>query len=188
VLGTVVLLFDPLDPESLEGLLDLEDRTVRMVFSSLHSMVIVPEPGDGPVRLIHPSSHDFLIDRGRCSDDDFVVNAHLQHTLLAELCLRVLLKNLSRDMCEIKDPSIFNQEVVDLPIRIAIHIPAHVRYACRHWASHLLSGSIHNTILELLLQFSSTQLLNWLEVMSLLGDLNSAITALQSAVRTVKVS
>jgi len=39
--------------------------------------------GDGPIRLIHPSVHDFLIDDVRCSDVNFVVDARAQHTLLA---------------------------------------------------------------------------------------------------------
>jgi len=186
VLGTIVLLFDPLEPEGLEALLDLEENTVRSTLIHLHSIVIVPDSGNGAVRLIHPSSHDFLTDVNRCSDINFVVDARLQHTLLADRCLRVL-QGISPDMCEIKNPSFYNQEVVDLPDRIAAHIPVHVQYACRHWAFHLSSGNLHNTIVDLLLRFCSTQLLNWLEVMSLLGELDGAITALQSAHRAVKV-
>jgi len=62
VLGTAVLLFDPLDPEGLEALLGLDESTARMTLCSLHSLIIVPEVEDGPVRLIHPSVHDFLVD------------------------------------------------------------------------------------------------------------------------------
>jgi len=75
ILGTVVLLFDPLGPESLEALLDLNKRVVYLTLLSLHSIVIVPDTADGAVRLIHPSSHDFLIDVNRCNDDNFVVLA-----------------------------------------------------------------------------------------------------------------
>ena len=186
VQGTLALLFDPLDPESLDALLDLEESTVRLTLSNLHSIAIVPDAGGGPVQLIHPSFHDFIIDVDRCNDVNFVVNVQLQHTLLAEQALRVL-QTLSPDMCKIEDPSLYNQEIVDLPLRIATRIPAHVQYACRHWASHLSSGGIHNTILDFLLSFCSNQLLNWLEVMSILGELEGAINALQSAHEAVKV-
>jgi hypothetical protein len=90
-------------------------------------------------------------------------------------------------MCKIGDLSLYNQKVVDLPNLIATHIPSHVQYACQHWTSHLLSGDIDDTILNHLLAFCSNQLLNWLGVMSLLVDLNSAMTAVQSTHSIVKV-
>ena len=86
VQGTVILLFDPLDPESIEGLLGLEESTVRSTLRSLHSIMTVPIAGGGPVRLIHPSYHDFLVDANRCDDVDFLVDMRLQHTLLSIAC------------------------------------------------------------------------------------------------------
>jgi hypothetical protein len=166
VLGSVALLFDPLGPEHLEALLGLTERTVRLTLLGLNSIMTVPDISDGSVRLIHPSSHDFLVDSSRCDDVNFVVDAHIQHTLLAERCLRVL-QALSPDMCEIGNPSLYNQEIADLPNQINSHIPAHVQYACLYWSSHLANGGVHNHMLSLLLEFCSTQLLNWLEVMSL---------------------
>jgi len=142
--------------------------------------------GDGAVQLLHPSFREFLVDITRCNDVNFTVDVWLQHTVLAEHCLRVL-KGLSPDMCKIGNASLYNQEVADLPDRIAAHIPAHLQYACRHWASHLMHCEIQGVVLDLLLDFCSTQFLNWLEVMSLLGELGNAITALQSAHRIVKV-
>jgi len=186
VLGSIALLFDPLDPECLDALLELDESTSRSTLRQLHSIAIVPDADDGPVRLIHPSVHDFLIDVDRCSDDNFVVDARAQHTLLAEQCLQAL-GSLSRDMCKIGDASVLNLTVADLSTRISRYIPAHVRYACRHWASHLSSGTIHSSTLDLLRSFCCYQLLNWLEVMSLLGDLGGAISALQSARRVVMV-
>jgi len=186
VQGTVVLLFDPLDSESIECLLGLEESTVRSTLRSLHSIMTVPVAGGGPVRLIHPSYHDFLVDADRCDDVDFLVDMRLQHTLLAEHCLRVL-QTLSPDICKIEDPTVYNREVVDLSKRVATHIPVYVQYACRHWASHLPNGNVHDTILDLLERFCSKQLLNWLEIMSLLGVLDGAITTLQSAHGMIEV-
>jgi len=186
VLGTVVLLFDPLEPESLEALFELGENTVRTTLRHLHSIAIVPDAGDGPVRLIHPSFHDFYVDRQRCDDINFGVDATVQHRCIAERCLRVL-DTLRTDMCEIGDPSLCNGDVTNLSARTAAHIPAHMRYACRHWASHLSSGNIDDTLLDLLLRFCSKQLLNWVAVMSLVGELSGAISALQSARRKVEV-
>jgi len=186
VLGSIVLLLDPLESYSLEALFELRENTVCSTLLQLHSIAIVPKPGCGSVRLIHPSFHDFLVDSDRCDDTNFAVNAQLQHASLAERCLRVLDK-LVPDICKIGDRSLYNQEVDDLASRITTSIPAHMQYACRHWASHLVKGDIDDKMLALLLRFCSTQLLNWLEVMSLLGELGSAITSLQSAHAAVKV-
>jgi len=186
VLGAVALIFDPLSPECLEALLDLDKSTVRSLLRRLHSIAIVPDVGDGAVQLLHPSFREFLVDMDRCVDANFVVDIRLQHTLLAEHCLRVM-KSLKPDICNIGNPSLYNQEVNDLPDRIAAYIPASLQYACRHWASHLLHCEVHDAVLDVLVDFCSNQLLNWLEVMSFLGDLGGAITALQSAHRMVRV-
>src|SRR5882762_1768379 len=116
VLGTIVLLFDPLEPDSLEALLGLEEGTVWFTLEHLHSIAIVPDAGGGSVRLNHPSFHDFLIDSDRCNDDNFFVDLALQHGSVVKCCLQVL-NTLSRDICKIGDPSILNHEVSDLPLR-----------------------------------------------------------------------
>jgi hypothetical protein len=103
VLGTIVLLIDPLDPDSLDDLLQLERGTVHSTLHHLHSIAIVPATGNGTVWLIHLSFHDFLIDINRCDNAKFTVEARVQHTLVAEHCLRVL-QLLSTDMCKIGDP------------------------------------------------------------------------------------
>jgi len=186
VLGTIVLLFDSLDPENLEALFELGENTVRTTLRHLHSIVIVPDAGDGPVRLIHPSFHDFYVDRERCDDLNFGVSMRVQHKSIAERCLWVL-DTLRPDMCEVGDPSLCNGDVTDLSARITTRIPAHMRYACRHWASHLSSGNIDDTLLDLLLRFCLRQLMNWVTVMSLVGELSGTITALQLARRKVVV-
>jgi len=153
VLGTIVLLFDPLDTKSLEGLLGLQENTVPLTLHHLHSIAIVPAPGSGVVRLIHPSFHDFLVDSCRCNDNNFVVDARLRHTSVAECCLHTL-QRLSPDMCKIGDASLYNQEILDLQVRIAVCIPLYLQYACRHWASHLVNGNIGDEMLHLLLSFA----------------------------------
>jgi len=90
-------------------------------------------------------------------------------------------------MCEIGDPSLRNADVTDLSARIATHIPAHMRYACRHWASHLSSGNIDDTLVIFCSGFCSRQLLNWVGVMSLVGELSGTISALQLARKKVTV-
>jgi hypothetical protein len=186
VLGTIVLLRDPLSPLALEQLLGLRPRTVRVTLVHLHSVIIVPEDELGVIRLLHPSFFDFITNATRCLDIRFAVNTTMQHTLLAHACLTTLL-DLRKDICGIKNPSMLNSDVDDLPSRIMTHIPVHVQYACRHWAFHLANGMISDDLLDLLDRFCSKYLLYWVEACSLLGELRGTLLGLDVAQRTLAV-
>lgn len=186
VLGTILILQDPLPPIALEKLLRLVPNTIHSTLAHLHSVVIVPEDDTQGVRIIHPSFFDFMTDPGRCMDAKFAVNTRAQHTLLAHTCLETM-QALRRDMCNIKNPTILNDEVKDLSVRISVHIPPHLQYACRHWAFHLANAMASDVLLDLLKEFSSKYLLNWVEVCSLLGELRSALLVLDAAQQALAV-
>jgi WD40 repeat protein len=181
ILGSIVFLRDPLSSFALERLLGLKPRTVWRTLLHLHSVVIVPEDGVQVIRLLHPSFFDYITSPARCLNSRFVVDAGSRNTLLARGCLDVM-KRLRRDICGIKNPSVLNTEVEDLPTRIKTHIPPELQYACRHWAWHVSNGMV-SEILYLLEEFCSKYLLYWVEVCSLLGDLRSALVALDEAQR-----
>ncbi|KAJ7300640.1 hypothetical protein DFH08DRAFT_673179, partial [Mycena albidolilacea] len=136
VLGSIVYLQDPLSPMALERLLEPAAGRIRETFLHLHAVLIVPENESNIIRLLHPSFANFITDPARCSISKYIVKAEEQHTLLAQSCL-VVMKDLSRDICQIQNPPLLNSEVTDLPARIVKHIPAHVQYACSHWAYHV---------------------------------------------------
>jgi hypothetical protein len=86
-----------------------------------------------------------------------------------------------------------NAEVEDLDDRIAACIPAHLLYACRHWATHLsealsCADSAEDDVCDALTLFSSLHLLHWLEVLSLTGRLAEALPALRHAQDWASVS
>jgi hypothetical protein len=60
VLGTIVVIFDPFAPETMEALLNLDKSTVRSLLRRLHSIAIVPDTGGSPIQLLHPSFCEFL--------------------------------------------------------------------------------------------------------------------------------
>jgi hypothetical protein len=186
VLGTIVLIRNPLSSLALEALLNLRASSVRETLVHLHSVVIVPEDEMQGIRLLHPSFFDFITNPTRCRNPSFVVNAKTQHTMLARACLDTM-KGLRRDICGIKNPSILNNEVEDLSTRIIQHIPLHLQYACRHWAFHLAHAMVSDVLLDAMTEFSSKYLLYWIEACSLLGELRSAILALDTAQRALAV-
>jgi hypothetical protein len=100
---------------------------------------------------------------------------------------------LRKDICGIRDMWKLNAEVQDLDDRVATCIPAHLQYACRHWATHLseaspCADSAADDVCDGLMLFLSVHLLHWLEVLSLTRRLAEALPALRRAQDWASVS
>jgi hypothetical protein len=179
MLATIVLLFDPLTFVGLDGLLGNGRGTAKTALKGMKSVLIVPESEDETVRVWHPSFPDFMGDPSRCTDNRFVVNREDHHRRLAICCLKRM-SSLTRDICKIGDSLKLNDEIDDLETRVSIYIPADLRYACLHWASHLVhSPPTSDAPLDLLESFLFEHLLHWFEVLSLLGQSGIGVSALR---------
>ena len=66
VVGTVLLVFNPLSVKALSDLLGESD--VSTTLRSLHSLLLVPTGKVSPIRIFHKSFPDFLTNPGRCTD------------------------------------------------------------------------------------------------------------------------
>jgi hypothetical protein len=182
VVGAVTSLCDTLPARVLGHLLNIEAREIRRVLLRFHSLVIVPDD-DNDIRLIHPSFRDFMTQRCPVTCR-YYINPSDCHRKLAVMCFKTMQEGLKRDICDILDMSLLNDEVKDLGARITACIPTHLQYACRHWATHLSqsrtgTGSVDNDISLAVMQFASLHLLHWLEVLSLIGCLAEALPALR---------
>ena len=185
VLGSLVLLFNPLSSSNLEWLLNMP-IPLNNTLQHLHSVVVLPNDSNEAMHLIHPSFYDFLTDPTRCSNVKFLVTPDLQHSFLAQACLDAM-KILKRNMCNIKQPWKFHHEFGNLPNLVHKHIPPYLQYACRHWSQHLSHGLLSNRLLTTLKEFCNGYLLFWVEVCSLLGDLQGALVALKLAYHLLSV-
>ncbi|KIJ07421.1 hypothetical protein PAXINDRAFT_121025 [Paxillus involutus ATCC 200175] len=181
ILGTLALSRSQLSVVALDALMDLPPGTTKDTLRRLHSVIIVPDSDHKPIHLIHPSFHDFLIDPLRCTDSNFSVNSTVQHTVIAKQCLFTLTKLLHRDMCNIGDSSKLNIEIPNLSERIQLCIPLSLQYACRHWTFHVCnSHGIDDELFKHLEDFCGKNMLHWLEVSSLLGELDGAVECLRA--------
>jgi hypothetical protein len=98
---------------------------------------------------------------------------------------------LKRDICAVNDPTKFNSDILDLDEHLNRHLTEDLRYACRFWHRHLKdiqdpSDDTYNWAKG----FFFTHLLHWIEVMSLLDNINGVFLALKDTktwfqVRTV---
>jgi hypothetical protein len=97
-------------------------------------------------------------------------------------------QQLRQNICEIKDPSLFNSEVYDLPHRLDTKVSHELRYACLHWVEHVTSSkSAASEILDQLKPLCEEHIVHWIELLSLLGRLSPSAEMLLQAMEWVKV-
>ena len=181
VLGAVVLAANPLSPSAIAALLGFEPEEVYPVLSLVHSLLILKEDINQPVRPFHKSFPDFVVDPARCTNQRFRVCPPDQHTELLAGCLGVMNRELERNMCKLPD-GVINSEVPDLKEKAKEHIGEALEYACRSWHKHLV-GTIPTHVVPLLREFLEKKFIFWLELLSVLGIARQAVDALEVTTR-----
>jgi hypothetical protein len=169
ILSTVVLLQEPMHAPALASLAG-EGQRAGAILPLLSAVLLVDDTA--PVRLFHPSFPDFITDKGRCSDARFLVKRVGGHLQLAIRCLEIMNFNLRENICDLEDPSLPNNEVTDLELRLEHAASPELRYACQYWHVHICLAAITSPELVKCLEiFCASHLLHWVELLSLLGDI-----------------
>jgi hypothetical protein len=86
---------------------------------------------------------------------------------------------------------LLNSELPELPSRVEQYVPETLQYACRYWVEHLLNISPEHAAkgtMVPLRDFLFKHLLHWIELSSLLGQLDAALASLKSLEEWLKVS
>jgi hypothetical protein len=185
VLSAVVSLQEPVRAVALASLAGEESHT-RLIIPLLASVLVVNS--DEPARLFHASFPDFLMDEERCQDKRFLVSRSEGHLHLAVRCLEIMNTLLRQDICNIRDPSLFNDEVDGLDQLLEHAAPSELRYACKYWHIHVCSSTAATSSLtESLEVFCTTHLLHWIELLSLLGEIRSALASFRPLLTHLRV-
>ncbi|KAK3899283.1 hypothetical protein C8A05DRAFT_18255 [Staphylotrichum tortipilum] len=167
VLGSLVVLASPLPMESLARLLNKPPRHLDGTLADLHTIFHIPRQASRPIRLHHPTFRDFLLDKQRCIDLDFWVDAKQAHRILAESCLSVMERYLKRDICGLQSPGTPVQDVdADLIERC---IPTELQYACLYWVHHCRQSEMVFADGDRVHRFFQEHYLHWLEAINLMG-------------------
>ena len=178
VVGLVLLIFNPLPMKTLSSL--LKSFSISTTLRSLHSILLIPNNDTDPVQAFHKSFPDFLTDLERCKDKRFFVDPSVHHREVLLLCLDLMGERLKRNICGLDD-FILLTEVNDLPAQHKTHIGDALEYACQFWTRHLveiLSSSHDEEIHKAIDKFFTTQLLYWVEVLCLMGNLDIGVYAI----------
>ena len=184
VLGAVVLAVNPLSPSTIATLLGYGPDHVYSLLSSAHSLLLLQEDTDQPVRPFHKSFPDFITDPVRCTNPRFRVCPPDQHAELLVGCLGLMNRRLEKNMCKLPD-GVINLEVENLEQKKGC-IDSALEYACRSWHKHLI-GKMAARTLDVLQQFLGEKFLFWLEVLSVLGAVREAVDALEATMKWLEV-
>ena len=186
VLGAVVLITNPLSPSAIAMLMGFSGDPVQHLLESIQSLLLLPEDPSSPVQPFHKSFPDFITNPARCLDLRFYISPN-HHIELVLCCFELMSKSLEKNMCSIPDYTL-NSEVDDLPKRIdqsGIH--GALEYACRSWYKHLIMAGHRTTdVISALHDFLEQKFLFWLEVLSALSAVGSAVDALKMTMKWLK--
>jgi hypothetical protein len=193
ILEVVVYAQEPITPRALSDLVGMDLDDLNAYLSPLHSVLVVPDATsmDGKLRFLHQSFPDFVRQQGGIVNPMLTIYVALAHKNIAEYCFSQLNKLLRFDICDIKDPSLFNHEVSDLPTRLNKHVSAALHYSCKYGLTHLLehlraAGSQAQVPLGLA-AFCEQHLLHWIEVLSLTKDMNAVQRVMQELLALINV-
>ena len=188
VLGTVVLATNPLSPSSIATLLGFPTRDLAPLLSSVHSLFILHEDINHPVRPFHKSLPDFLTNPTRCTNQRFHIPPSHNLELLVSL-LKLMNQSLEKNMCCLPD-AVKNSQVDDLKERTEQYLDHALQYACKSWHKHLVAEPTANRheVTSALHYFLEKKFLCWLEVLSVLGAVRNAVDALQATLKWLQVS
>lgn len=175
IIGSIVTLFEPLSAATLSGLLAMPVETVFPVLRSLYSVLDVSDSHDRPIRLLHDSFREFLLDQQKRTDldDRLWIDEKWAHESLARSCLLLLSKSLTRDMCDLQLPGAPAQGLGKR--RVEECLPRHVQYACRYWIDHVNQSDINLSDDSDVHEFLQRHFLHWLEALSLMGCISASL-------------
>ena len=190
VLGAVILAANPLPPSTIAAFLGLDTEDVFPLLSSFHSLLILQQDANHPVRPFHKSFPDFLVDPDRCINPRFRVSPPDRHSELMIGCLELMNRTLKKNMFGFPDGST-NDEACGLRKGAEGNIDNGLRYACESWHKHLVDASTAPThtikVTSVLHKFLEQKFIFWLEVLSILGTVRNAVDALEVARKWLEV-
>ncbi|KAF5855116.1 hypothetical protein ETB97_010035 [Aspergillus alliaceus] len=184
IVGVVVVLATPLSINALSQLLDRELDDVKCRLDQLHSVLNVPDNFDAPIRLLHLSFRDFLLDPEN-SKSQLWIDEKKVHQYLMTRCLRTMRRRLGKNICCLPSEGTLYRDIDRDSIRH--YISPELRYACRYWATHLVQSYTPAKVLIDSFSFLEKHFLHWLEAMSILGFMSEVVMTIKDLELVIQV-
>jgi hypothetical protein len=187
MVGSIIVLESSLSLISLAHLLNIPKDDISCRLDLLHSVLNISPDENVPVRLLHLSFRDFLVDPQKRGKSPFWVNEMETHATLANKCLQLMSspKGLRQNMCNLPSPGSSRREI-DKEM-IASSLLPELQYACRYWVHHLEQSKDNIYDGDPSHCFLQKHLLHWLEAMSIIGETYKCIYIINSLQALVHV-
>ncbi|KAK6531042.1 hypothetical protein TWF281_007869 [Arthrobotrys megalospora] len=174
IIGSIVVLADSLCVGSIASLLGISREDLYGSLHHLHSVLSVPSDLNSPVRLLHLSFREFLVDPKKESRNFwFWTDEKKTHSIIATRCLEVLSTSLKENICSLGFPGMLRKDI-DIKI-IDTRLPAHIRYSCYYWVHHLEQSRKRISDEDEVHTFLRNHFLHWIEALSLIGKVSDCI-------------
>ncbi|KAF2465020.1 uncharacterized protein BDR25DRAFT_346335 [Lindgomyces ingoldianus] len=141
IVGSIVVLENPLSINSLARLIGKAKEDISCRLDSLHSVLSIPNRDNVPIRLLHLSFREFLVDTSN-KESPFWVDKRERHEKLASHCIKLMSgpDSLRQNICGLLPRTLKSK--VDKG-RITSYISPELQYACCYWVYHLQQSQRH---------------------------------------------
>ncbi|KAI1012377.1 hypothetical protein LB504_013205, partial [Fusarium proliferatum] len=151
----------------------IAEKRIRHMVASLPSVLYLPSEKSAPIKPLHLSFRDFLINRDKSGQ--FWIDEKETHKKLTIGCLEMLMNNncLKKDICDIATPGVARSDIDKC--KINEHLPSEAQYACLYWVYHLRESHERVRDGDQAHKFLELHFLHWLEALSLIGRISESI-------------
>ena len=156
ILGMILCARDPLSCSAIDALLELPQDTSSWESTSRLGCVLHVSETE-PIRIIHPSFHDYLSER--CEGQPWSIDLERHNKELALRCIKILDEELQENICDMTLPYLSQKR----------SLPEAISYACKFWVEHIcLVLDVSDDIVNQMYVFLAKHLLHWMEAMAIL--------------------
>lgn len=175
ILGAILCARIPLTCYMIDSLLSLSQSCLQSIS---HLGCVLRWSETEPIRILHPSFHDYL--SARCGGEPWFIDLDQHNERLAVNCVKLLDSGdgLRENICGLTLPHPVQNET----------LPEAMSYACKFWVEHLcLISKAENNIEDLIYKFLNQHILHWMEALAILKRHDITIRSLQNLLKWVSV-
>jgi hypothetical protein len=182
IVGVIILLAVPLSINALSVFLGIGADQISNRLDTFRSVLSVPSDRNQPVRILHLSFREFLVQ----PRTKFHVDEPEKHKDITERCLKTLQSHLQKNICILESPRSRRADIDPQDIRQ--YLPPELQYSCRYWIHHLKESQVLSSKIEDVQLFLQKHFLHWMEAMSLLGLISEVVGMLDLLHADIPVS
>ncbi|KAI0044424.1 hypothetical protein FA95DRAFT_1497030 [Auriscalpium vulgare] len=194
MLGQILATYQPLPVVSFKEMhskstnSDIISEEFVWALSKLGALLTGVIDHSEPIRFIHTSFYDFLLDESKSGQYCVAGDIFEQHKLIAWGAINTLNDKLRFNICNFPSSYLANCNVPGLDAAIEEQFDSWLSYACQYWGMHMDNAPSDAQIQSLIIQLLKSKLLYWLEALSLLKIVNTAILTLTAITKSSTVS